>query len=100
MARAHERCEFAEGMPKCDVDTVGSLETEFLLQHAQHHDASGHDSGLGMLGSSEGRVWAVGDDGGERHREDIVEFFEEGFTGSREGLKPGRSHADSLNALT
>ena len=91
--------EFAEGVAEGDVDAFGGVEGEFLFEDAQDHDGSGHDGWLGVFGSGEGRIGAVGDDGAEGDGEDMVHFFEEGFAGSREGFQPGSGHANTLDAL-
>ena len=97
--RGDEGGEFAERVAEGDGDAVGGVEVEFLLEDAQDHDRGGHDSGLGVFGGGQGGVGAVGNDGAEGAGEDVVHFFEEGFTGFWEGFEPEGGHADALDAL-
>lgn len=86
-------------MTQSDVDAFRGVEVELLLQDAQDHDGGGHDGWLGVFGRGEGGVGAVGDNGAEGGREDVVHFFQEGFASFWECFKPRSSHADALDAL-
>lgn len=86
-------------MAQADIHALRGLEAEVIFENAQDHDADGHDGRLGVFGRGKGRVWALSDGGGEGAGQDVVDFFEEGFTSGGEGAHPGGGHTDTLNAL-
>ena len=96
---ADERGEFPQGVPEAEVDARAGVEAEVPLQHAQHHDADGHDGRLGVFGRCQGRVGPGGDDARERRGQHVVDFLEEGNACCGEGGEPGSCHPDALHAL-